>query len=400
MRRIASFALLAAIALAAPQARAIATDAGAAGAAAAGAGGATHGGAAAGDAGASVSDGCVERVPEAATRPSLRDEIHPRAVSGYATVLRVHVTHGRGETVLPRGVVVDRSAETLRELEAAGFALPDQSGTAAARVIPPPKGQGAPGDRVVSIVEVPVVPLPPKPGRNTLMLPRFPITVARASGEVSTLCTSTHLLFVEDPIANIPDAKPRPNPPGRPQREEWTALKSALGWVAVGAASAAVLGAFGYFWSRRPKPAPPPPPPRPPWEVALEQLDEIRTSGLVETERYADLFDRVSDTIRQYLGARYGFDGLESTTTEVLAELANVHIGGFEAFDDERSRGEARSPGYRAFEEFLGECDLVKFAKVAATREAATALVERGVELVTKTTPIDARPRARATEAP
>lgn len=383
MKRLGRFALVAALAALAPRAWA--------------SGDAGTGDAGAGDAGPSVSEACVERVGETATRPSLRDEIHPRAVSGYATVLRVHVSHGRGETVLPRGIVVDRSAETLRELEAAGFALPDQAGTAAARVIPPPKG-GAPGDRVESIVEIPVVPLPPKPGRNTLVLPRFPITIARASGDVSTLCTSQHYVFVEDPIANIPDAKPRPNPPGRPQREEWTALKSALGWAAVGAAGAAVLGAFGYLWSRRPKPLPPPPPPRPPWEVALEQLDEIRASGLLETERYAELFDRVSDTLRQYLGARYGFDGLESTTSEVLAELAKVHIGGFEAFDDAPAQGEPRAPGYRAFEAFLGECDLVKFAKVAATREAAAALIERGAELVTKTTPIDARPRPRQEE--
>ena len=62
---------------------------------------------------------------------------------------------------------------------------------------------------------------------------------------------------------------------------------------------------------------PPPPPPRPPWEVAFEELDAVRHAGLVDEGRYAEHFDRVCDAVRKYLGGRYGFDGLETTTDEM-----------------------------------------------------------------------------------
>ena len=47
----------------------------------------------------------------------------------------------------------------------------------------------------------------------------------------------------------------------------------------------------------------------------------MRHAGLLETQRFADFFDRVNDAVREYLGARFGFDGLESTTDETLAAL-------------------------------------------------------------------------------
>jgi hypothetical protein len=202
---------------------------------------------------------------------------------------------------------------------------------------------------------------------------------------------------VEDPIANIPEAKPVPNPPPRPQREEWTALKTALGWGAVGAVGGSALLFALYKLLTRPKPPPPPPPPRPPWEVALEQLDEIRAAGLIETERFGEYFDRVNDSLRSYLGARYGFDGLESTTPEIMAELAKISIAGLDeiALDEDGKAGNRRT-AHRQIEDFLEECDLVKFAKVVPSKEQCEQLMARAERIVRRTTPIHARAAADA----
>ena len=44
--------------------------------------------------------------------------------------------------------------------------------------------------------------------------------------------------------------------------------------------------------------------------------------------RFAEHFDRVSDIVRKYLGLRFGFDGLESTTREALAVLPQEGVVG------------------------------------------------------------------------
>ena len=179
-------------------------------------------------------------------------------------------------------------------------------------------------------------------------------------------------VVIEDPIANTSNPAPRLNPPAREQREEWVALKNALliGAVAV------VLGALVAFllgrWFRRPRPVPPPPPPRPPWEVALEELFDVRHAGLIAEGRLAEHFDRVSDTLRKYLGARYGFDGLESTTREALGVLRNVKpfVGPLDAI-----------------ETFLRQADLVKFAKTVPTADDGELALVRAEHIVRETLP-------------
>ena len=54
----------------------------------------------------------------------------------------------------------------------------------------------------------------------------------------------------------------------------------------------------------------------------------MRHAGLLDARRHAEYFDRVSDAVRGYLGARFGFDGLESTSDEILTALRK-QAGGF-----------------------------------------------------------------------
>lgn len=326
-------------------------------------------GAPAADGGAGTVTGCVESIPKGARPPRLEEAFPKRGTSGWAATLSVRVSHGKGERVLPNGLELASASEAKKVLKDAGFALPEQDGPAGAHLRVEDEGAG---EFARTHLELPLVPLPPKPGRSTLTVPPLPIAIARANGEIVTVCTHPQTIVVEDPTSSIPEATPRENPPPRPQREEWTALKRALAYIAAGVLVGALVLYAAYRYATRPRPVPPPPPPRPPWDIALEALDEVRHAGLLESQRYDEYFDRVSDAVRRYLGDRFGFDGLESTTDEIL--LALDHYG---------SPG-IPMPDVRAF---LGECDLVKFAGLTPSEEQCTAALALGESLVRRTMP-------------
>ena len=290
-----------------------------------------------------------------------------RGKTGYALVLDVTVVHGNGESILPSGLGTETGGEAAKALEAAGFYLPSTKGASA-----PKLETKVEGNQGRSHLTIPVVALPKKPGRAELTLPPLPVAMARASGEVRTLCTAPHTVVLEDPIANTPGAKPRGNPGPLRQLEEWTAAK----YATIGAAGAAVLAALAayliHLWRKRPRPVPPPPPPRPPWDVALEELFDVRVAQLVEQGRFAEHFDRVSDAVRRYLGARYGFDGLETTTREAMSALRRV-TPFISVLPD--------------IEAFLQNADLVKFAKLTPTEPECHSALGRAEDLVRRTMP-------------
>jgi hypothetical protein len=331
--------------------------------------------------------GCVEQVPRGAQKPIILDTFPTRGTSGWAATLSITVRHGKGEKVLPSGHDLSHAIEAKKVLKEAGFAIPEQDGGADTQVWSEKEDPHKPG--ATTHLEMPLVLLPEKGGRNGLVLPRLPVAIARANGEIMTLCTQLHPIVVDDPIANTSDPKPIGNPPAIPQREEWTALKKALGWGSLGLLLGAIVAWFAYKQVTKPKPAPPPPPPRPPWEVALEKLYETRHAGLLEKERYTDYFDRTSDAVRGYLGARFGFDGLESTTDEMLAALKKQEGGGFVRLDATPTDAGAPAPGISLQEiaRFLRECDLVKFANLTPSPDQCTTAIEAGEKIVRATMP-------------
>lgn len=310
---------------------------------------------------------CVEHLPDGKARPEVSERFPQRGYSGHAAVLEVHIKHGRGERVLPGALEVQTDSDAAKALARSGFVLPDPKGPGRPRV------QRRDDESVtLSVVRIPLVPLPQEPGRHELVLPPLPIAMARASGEVVTLCTSTHAIQVEDPIANQPHAEPKPNPRPRRQRELWEALRNAAYGGLAGLALALALALAYRWWRRRPRPIPPPPPPRPPWEVALEALHDIRHARLVEQGRLDSHLERVTNALRAYLGARYGFDGLECTTDEILSTLA-------EHPDAVPILGRAQT--------LLREADLVKFADVEPLAEQCEQALEIAEHLVRETTP-------------
>jgi hypothetical protein len=186
--------------------------------------------------------GCVDRIPEGGAKPVIAEKFPERGLSGYAATLEVTVEHGKGESVLPGGLELQSSGDAASALKSAGFQIPNQDGGAGARLqtsAPDAKR----GDRVTTILELPLLLLPLEPGRHTLVLPPLPIAVQRANNDVAVVCTRAHTIIVEDPISSTPNAQPKLNPPPRPQREEWRSLEHALEW---GAAGVVVGGLLAY----------------------------------------------------------------------------------------------------------------------------------------------------------
>ena len=85
--------------------------------------------------------------------------------------------------------------------------------------------------------------------------------------------------------------------------------------------------------------------------------------------------DQVSDVVREYLGGRYAFDGLETTTDEMITLLER--------------RGAALQLTQDVFA-FLSRCDLVKFAKVTPDRDEADLVFTKAYELVHGSRPVAA----------
>ncbi len=205
------------------------------------------------------------------------------------------------------------------------------------------------------------------------------VRVAGPDGDLTYLESNVRSVDVLSLLANEPS--PELKPPTAPvvvEQDDYTLLviAGALAAMALGA----LLGWLGIrWWQNRDRPPPPLPEPRPPWEIAfreLSALERVRAEAIESggTERWVDA---VSDSVRQYLGQRYGFHGLESTTDEITVAL--------------RHASELPIEPHEATA-FLGQCDLVKFAKASLANEASERLIAQAFSLVERTRPVERNP--------
>ncbi len=139
---------------------------------------------------------------------------------------------------------------------------------------------------------------------------------------------------------------------------------------------AAALGAGAVYLHRRSRARPvveiakPSVPPRPHHLVALEALDELERSSLLERGQVKAWHVQVSEIMRTYVEGQLEVPALEMTTREVIAGLrkAALDMRFTETFDD-----------------FLNRCDLVKFAKLRPDADASRELVGVARSLVEMT---------------
>lgn len=120
--------------------------------------------------------------------------------------------------------------------------------------------------------------------------------------------------------------------------------------------------------------------------VALGRLSVLRGRGDFGRERYRPFFFEVAEIVRAYLGARFGFDGLELTTTELLGELERVRLPA----QDLETYGRVVS--------FVEASDLVKFASAPSSDAEALAALEAG-EIIVRRLSASALENASAKEA-
>ena len=189
----------------------------------------------------------------------------------------------------------------------------------------------------------------------------------------TTTSTNSAALILPDPadatntIASeeIPDIRPLKDVVDIPTGNEW------VWWLFVAAAVLVVAGVVAWFvrrrLARRSEDLVPPPPP--PHVVAWERLQ--RALDLIhEAERFCT---EVSQIIRVYLEARFDLHAPDQTTEEFLLELQS----------SQRLVGEHK----QLLADFLGECDMVKFAKAEPPEQELRSLHEAASRLVGETQP-------------
>lgn len=216
-----------------------------------------------------------------------------------------------------------------------------------------------------------------EPGNHTV--PALTVRVVGPKGELAELKTPSKTVSVASMLANEPNALPRPvTKPVVVMQDDYTLAYAGGGVVAI-ALIIAITILVQRWLARRPKTLPPPPPPRPAWELALEKLEQLRRrkDALLAAERGEELVDGVSEVLREYLGKRYGFDGLESTSDEILTRLETLRPSRL---------------SLSGVQLLLAQCDLVKFARLPPEAAQCDDLFDGVQGLIRATTPAQTPP--------
>ena len=118
--------------------------------------------------------------------------------------------------------------------------------------------------------------------------------------------------------------------------------------------------------------------------MAFEELTELKRLELLRAQRYADFYANVSDTVRKYLGGRFGYDGLECTTREAVSALRRQGL---------------EHQTFFTIDQFLAQADLVKFARLTPSEPECLTALQEAETIVTATLPI-AQPVAQSDPGP
>lgn len=130
-------------------------------------------------------------------------------------------------------------------------------------------------------------------------------------------------------------------------------------WAGAGVAAAVLLAAALWLMLRKRAPIEVEPIRRAAHELAIERLDALIRSGLLEQANFKEFYAGASLILRRYIEDRFGMHAPKQTTDEFLA-ASKVSL----ALSREDVAG---------LENFLRACDEIKFAAGAATRAQAEA---------------------------
>jgi len=110
-----------------------------------------------------------------------------------------------------------------------------------------------------------------------------------------------------------------------------------------------------------------------PWETALRELDALRSFDPLKEGRIEEFYVSLSGIVRHYLERRFGLRAPEMTTEEFFDLMSR----------DGTLVGEHK----QLMQEFLGHCDLVKFARYGPSRSEIDGAYGSASRLVQETIP-------------
>ena len=217
---------------------------------------------------------------------------------------------------------------------------------------PAPAQRRLAGSSRVEVLEVPLVAV----RMGSKAIPPIEVAYRLPDGTEAVVSTPRTRVVIEGRLTDVQEPKGGAPPPPVPViGPDWVAVYSVT--ILGAALTAALLTLLTLFFLRAYLEAlKPPPPPRPANEVAYESLERLTHEPLTALERYAAFVD----VLRVYLGARYEFDGMESTTRELSISLAQPEL-----------KGVTLSEVMAVFE----DADLVKFAGLTPSDDEGDALV-------------------------
>ncbi len=108
----------------------------------------------------------------------------------------------------------------------------------------------------------------------------------------------------------------------------------------------------------------------PPYLVALRKLDHYRGDKYWAPEKQKIYYSGITDTLREYIDARYGIDAMEMTTAEIFKDLKSSGVP---------------ADLYEEMKTLFETADFVKFAKASASDEENAAALPAAVRFVTVT---------------
>lgn len=108
----------------------------------------------------------------------------------------------------------------------------------------------------------------------------------------------------------------------------------------------------------------------PPYIVALRKLEHFRGSKFWVPEKQKVYYSGITDTLREYIAARFGIDAMEMTTAEIFKDLRHSDVP---------------ADLYEEVKTLFETADFVKFAKAFATDDENAAALPAAVRFVTVT---------------
>ena len=137
--------------------------------------------------------------------------------------------------------------------------------------------------------------------------------------------------------------------------------------------AALAITAFIYFRKRKERKEEPALPPRLAEEIARDALKALREMRLIEKGLIKEYYIRISDIIRAYIENRYGISAMDRTTWELFQEMKSKII---------------ERPHADKINNFLEDCDMVKFAKYKPDQKEIEEAYKRAEEIIDITAPI------------